>query len=119
MDPVTLIFDQRPKPWSRTVRGDRSKRRLTQDKYIEDLAIMLKLMADGTTFDGAVEVELRFDYKRGETHIRVIDASHRDDLKTTRGDLDNLCKMVLESLQKSGIVKDDAQVAKMASEKVK
>ncbi len=118
MPSVTLIFDQRPKPWSRTVRGDRTKRRLTQDKYIEDLAIMLKLMADGTTFDGAVEVDLLFDYKRDETHIRLIDASHRPDLKTTRADVDNLAKMVLEAIEKSGIVKDDAQVATLHAEKV-
>ena len=118
---ISLTFETRPVPWSRSVRGDRTPRRLKQDKYIEALAIMLKIAANETTtpsFEGAVSVRLRFDFKRNETHIAVADASHREDLKATRGDLDNLCKMVLEALQKSGIVKDDAQVAMLEAEKV-
>ena len=116
---VSLTFDHRPIPWSRSVRGDSTERRKRQDKYINDLALMLKVEAKGQTFDGAVKVDLRFDYKQACTHIRVSDASHRPDLKASRGDLDNLVKMTLECLQRSGIVKDDAQVAILEAEKVR
>lgn len=104
-------------PWSRTVRGDRTPRRLKQDRYINDLAMMMKVAAKGETFDGAVRIQLRFDYKKNKTLIQVSDFSWRPDLKTTRADCDNLLKIVLESLQKSGIVKDDAQVAIIEAEK--
>jgi len=120
---IALTFAHRPMPWSRTLKGERTERAKKQRKYINDLAMMLKVAAKGETFDGAVKVELRFDYTRqidslGLTLIRISDQSHRPDLKTTRADLDNLCKMVLEALQKSGIVKDDAQVAILEAEKV-
>jgi len=115
---ISLVFEHRPIPWSRTVRGDRTPRRLKQDKYINDLAMMLKLAAKGETFDGAVKAALRFDYKLGRTLIQLTDMSHRPDLKITRADCDNLVKAVLESVQKSGIVKDDAQVAVIEAEKV-
>ncbi len=121
---VSLTFEHRPVPWSRTVRGDRTPRRLKQDKYINDLAMMMKVAAKGETYDGAVKVRIRFDYVRridsfGATLIEISDQSSREDMKTSRADLDNLCKMVLEALQKSGIVKDDAQVAILEAEKVK
>jgi len=82
--------------------------------------MMLKVAQNenGQNFDGAVSVKLRFDYKTEQTHIEIYDAGYRPDLKTTRADLDNLAKIVLEALQKSGIVKDDAQVAVLECEKV-
>ena len=115
---ISLVFDIRPIPWSRTLRGEKSKRKKRQDEYIKALAIALKIVAEGETFDGAVKAELRFDYKHGRTLIRLSDMSHRPDLKTTRADCDNLVKIVLEAVQKSGIVKDDAQVAIIEAEKV-
>jgi len=115
---ISLTFETRPVPWSRTLRGEKSKRQKKQDKYIADLAMMLKL-ASNETFEGAVKVQLCFDYKLNHTLIYVSDMSHRPDLKTTRSDLDNNCKLVLEALQASGIVKDDAQVAVLEAEKVK
>lgn len=114
---ITLTYDTRPVPWSRSVRGDRSKRRLKQDKYIRDLALALKIAAKGETIDGAASVQLRFDYKHNCTNIQI-SKSYQENLRTKRADLDNLAKMVLEAIQKSGIVIDDAQVAHMEAEKV-
>jgi Holliday junction resolvase RusA-like endonuclease len=119
LDPflINLTFPQRPVPWSRTVRGDRTKRRLKQDKYIKDLATMLKAEAGGETIEGPAFVRCEFDYENKCTLIQVMEVE-RYNLKTTRADLDNLLKMVLEALQKSGIVKDDAQVAIVEAEKI-
>ena len=114
---INLVFDTRPIPWSRTVRGDRTKRRLRQDAYIKSLALALKIAAEGETIDGPAFVRAEFDYKKGCTQIQVMGVE-RYNLKTTRADLDNLLKIVLESIQKSGIVKDDAQVAIIEAEKV-
>lgn len=118
---ITLVFDTRPVPWSRTATG-KSGQKYTpnvQRAYMYDLAMMLKVVAKGETFEGAVKAQLRFDYKRNQTLIQLSDASHREDLKITRADCDNLVKMVLESVQKSGIVKDDAQIAILEAEKTK
>ena len=117
---VSLTFEQRPVPWSRTLRGEKTERSGNQRKYINDLALMLKVARNktGQNFDGAVSVKLLFDYKRNQTFIEIYDANYRDDLRTKRADLDNLCKMVLEALQRSGIVNDDAQVAMLEAEKI-
>lgn len=114
---ISLVFPHRPVPWSRTVRGDRTPRRLKQDKYINDLALTLKLKAKGETFDGPVLVRLEFDYHSNLTLINVDSAAKHHLLRSKRPDIDNLCKMVLEALQKSGIVKDDSQVAILEAEK--
>lgn len=113
---ISLVFETRPIPWSRTLRGEKSKRKKRQDAYINSLAIMLKTTAEGETFDGPVFVRVEFDYKKGQTQIQIMGVE-RYNLKTTRADLDNLIKIVLEALQKSGIVKDDAQVAIIEAEK--
>jgi Holliday junction resolvase RusA-like endonuclease len=116
---ISIHFDHRPVPWSRVLRGERTKRAAKQRKYIEDLSLVMKLAAEGQSYDGPVSVRAQFDYKNNCTRIEVHDVSHRTDLKITRADADNLLKAVLESLQKSGIVKDDAQVAILEAEKLK
>ncbi len=116
---IKIIHDQRPVPWSRTLHGEKTDRKQAQDKYIADLALLLKVAAEGQTFEGAVRAQLRFDYLREQTLIQLYEIGSRPDLKTTRGDLDNLCKMVLEAVELSGIVKDDAQIAIIEAEKVK
>ncbi len=120
---IELKFEQRPIPWART-RRSRSGHAYTTDiqtAYREDLALMLKQASLGEQFGGAVRASLLFDYQKKNpcTIIQLSDVSYRPDLKTTRGDLDNLTKMVLEAVQLSGIVKDDAQVAMLKAEKVK
>ena len=83
--------------------------------------MMLKQAAGGEQFGGAVYANLLFDYQKEKpcTLIQLRDFSFRPDLKITRGDIDNLAKMVLESIELSGIVKDDAQVAMLKAEKIK
>ena len=114
---ISYTHETRPVPWSRSVRGDRSARRLKQNKYIADLAMMLKVAADGESYDGPVSVYLDFDFKNAKTEI-VITSSIMPNLRIKRPDVDNLAKMVLEAIEKSGIVKDDAQVAYLRAEKV-
>ena len=114
---ISLTFDTRPVPWSRTLRGERSKRAAKQRSYIQDLALMLQFAANGEKFDGPIAVHLEFDYERNQTLIDI-SASHRKKMRIKRPDVDNLAKMVLEAIEKSGIVKDDAQVAFLKAEKV-
>ncbi len=120
---IELKFEQRPIPWARPSRSRVGIVYNTdiQTKYREDLALMLKQAALGEQFGGAVKANLLFDYRRDNpcTIIQLEDYSFRPDLKTTRGDIDNLAKMVLESIELSGIVKDDAQIAMLKAEKVK
>ncbi len=120
---IELKFEQRPVPWSRPARGKSGKMYTVpeQRKYIADLALMLKQAAGGEQFSGAVYANLLFDYQEENpcTIIQLKDFSFRPDLKTTRGDVDNLAKMVLEAVQLSGIVEDDAQIAMLKAEKVK
>ncbi len=120
---IELKFEQRPMPWSRPARGKNGKAYTLskQRKYIEDLALMLKQAALGEQYGGAVHASLLFDYRKDKpcTIIRLEDYSFRPDLKTTRGDIDNLAKMVLEAIELSGIVKDDAQIAMLKAEKIK
>ena len=78
--------------------------------------MMLKLAARGKTFDGSVSVYLEFDYDRKQTQISISDnqlSRHR----IKRPDIDNLSKMVLEAIEKSGLVNDDSQVAYLRAEK--
>ncbi len=114
---ISLTFDTRPVPWSRTLRGERTPRAQKQRKYIADLAMMLKTAANGETYDGAVSVNLEFDFERMQTLIEI-SASHRKKLRIKYPDLDNLSKMVFEAIERSGIVENDKQVAVLKAEKV-
>ncbi len=116
---ISLVYDTRPVPWSRTKVGKTGKQYTPtrQREYIKDLAMMLKVAANGETFDGPVAVALEFDYERNQTLIDISE-SHRKKMRIKRPDVDNLAKMVLEAIEESGIVKDDSQVAVLKAEKV-
>ena len=116
---VTLSVDGKPLSWKRSVRGDRSDRRIQQDNYIKTLALQIKLAAEGQTFDGPVTLSLAFDYKHQRTHISVLPVPPKKGIKwrAKRADIDNLAKLIMEALQLSGVVKDDSQVAQLIAKK--
>ena len=117
---MKLTFQGRPVPWARVARG-RGGQTYTpakQNLHRAKLAEALWVAARGKTFAGAVRVDVVFDYDLELTDIEITDIGASLAYRTKRPDGDNLAKQVLEAIEKSGIVKDDAQVAILYAEKV-
>lgn len=116
---ISLTFPGRPVPWARVKRGRGGKAYTPakQLKHRRDLAMMLKASAGDTKLTGPVCLRVRFDYARNETVIEItpgIKGMHRD----KRADVDNCAKAVMEAIELSGIVEDDAQIAYLEAEKI-
>jgi Holliday junction resolvase RusA-like endonuclease len=118
---IEVVFPGRPVPWARHRMGKgRSYMPAKQKKQMEDLALYIRLVAkeqQPAGFAGPVILQVKFDYGKNQTWFRVSE-SEDPGLRAKRGDIDNLVKWVMESLQASGVVKDDAQVAFLIAEKV-
>ena len=72
--------------------------------------------------DGAFSVHLEFYMPRPKSHFRTGKFSHliKDDAPIdhlTKPDLDNMIKLVLDVMTKSGYWKDDSQVIELSSSK--
>jgi Holliday junction resolvase RusA-like endonuclease len=65
-----------------------------------------------------VRVEAVFDYPELETRITVTELPPAPKYRTNVPDVDNLAKQVLEALEESGVVRNDAQVTLLIAEKV-
>ena len=118
---IEVVFPGRPVPWARHRMGKgRSYMPAKQKKQMDDLALLIKAASKGERFDGPVRLELCFDYggPAPSTYIRIDGNYVQPNHRIKRGDIDNLVKWVMESLQASGVVKDDAQVAFLIAEKV-
>lgn len=111
-------FEGRPVPWARVKRNaaGKSYTPAKQRDHQKTLAWAIKVAAENKKLDGAVAVNVLFDYERDLTSITVTDAYQPG--KTTRPDIDNLCKQVMEALEMSGVIKDDAQVVFITARKV-
>ena len=77
--------------------GNRTFRKAKYTKYIDEIRQQL----DDSTFDGDVEVWITFYNKN-----KVL------------GDLDNITKPILDTLQEHGTIKNDRQITKLHIEKV-
>lgn len=114
-DVVELAYPGRPQPWHRARKGDKTPRALRAMEHRANLALAIGIAAKGLSFDGPVGVEVDFDYQENETRIRI---TPKVDGKTTRADVDNLSKQVLEALELAGVVLDDAQVSELHALKI-
>lgn len=126
MKKIELTLPGRPVPLARSRFGRGRVYSPTRNKvHRESLALLiaLKMREKGIKqFDGPVGVIAEFDYGKTtgkqETRLTIYELSS-DGYKDSRADLDNLIKMALECLQDSGLVKDDAQIARMEASKLK
>lgn len=84
-------------------------------KWKKEFVSKAKVHAPAQPYDFAIEIEIGFEYpflkKHKDEDLDGIIA------KTTRPDLDNLEKMVLDGLVEAGILKDDALVCTKRSHK--
>lgn len=82
-------------------------------KYMKDKVTVIKGELDGQEpFTGPVKVVLTFVHERPQRLLKKKSPEGRI-LKTTKPDLDNLTKMVLDILTNSRIWNDDNQVVKL------
>ena len=116
MDTVEVVVPGKPVPWARAGR-DRAGHTFTPKKqaaHIDAIAWAIKLAVRQGRFEGPVYVEAIFDYEKQETRIKIEPRPG----KATRPDVDNLAKAVLEGIERSGVLHDDAQVAVLFAAKL-
>lgn len=135
---IDITFPGRPVPWARAMaRKDKRPIRTKdgklksgaffthtrQEKHREALAWLIKkeMQEQGIKqWSGPVALECNFDYRRNCTHIKVWPIREgATKFKDTRADVDNLVKEIAESIEDSGLVKDDAQIAILWARKTK
>jgi Holliday junction resolvase RusA-like endonuclease len=115
---IEVVFPGRPYPWPRHRMGKgRSYMPAKQKKWLDDLALTIRVSAGRSMLSGPVVLRAVFDYLKNETRFEI-SPSDKKSHRIKRGDIDNLCKGLMEALQVSGVVKDDAQVAFLIAEKV-
>ena len=120
---ISLTFPGRPVAWARVKRGRGGKAYTPakQDRHRKDVALMLKVAARqaGTRMlEGPVCLRVRFDFKRNETVIELTPAIKGLHACDEIIDVDNLAKQIMEAVELSGIVENDAQIAYLEAEKV-
>ena len=114
MEPLTFTVKGTPVPWARARRDGR--RFFTDDRTASaKRRVALAARAAGAVpLEGPVSVALEFDYDADETRVRIARVVEG---KATRPDVDNLSKLILDSL--NGVAfKDDGQVAMLLAHKV-
>ena len=114
MEPLTFTVKGTPVPWARARTSGR--RFFTDDKTaLAKRKVALAARAAGAVpFEGPVTVVLTFDYESDETRVEIRPMSLG---KATRPDVDNLAKLILDSL--NGVAfKDDGQVVLLTAMKV-
>lgn len=114
MEPLTFTVKGTPVPWARARTSGR--RFFTDDRTASaKRRVALAARAAGAVpFEGPVSVAIEFDYDADETRVRIAQVVEG---KATRPDVDNLAKLILDSL--NGICwGDDGQVAMLLAHKV-
>ena len=120
---ISLTFPGRPVPWARVKRGKAGNTYTPpkQAKHREDVALMLKVAARKAgirKFEGPVCLRVRFDYGRNETVIELYPGIRGEHAFEEIVDTDNLAKQIMEAVELSGVVDNDAQVAYLEAEKI-
>ena len=73
--------------------------------------------------EGPLQIELEFYFKRPKNHYRSGKFSNQlkknisGNYKTNKPDLDNLTKLVLDSLENCGFFRNDSQIASIVADK--
>jgi Holliday junction resolvase RusA-like endonuclease len=127
---ISATIKGRPVPWARAKRGKNGKSYTPakQKAHREMLAWEIKAAAGKIKkLTPPIEVHLDFNYGRSETVVMIYSKEDGeldyDDRwprggRTKRPDIDNLAKQILEALELSGIIGDDAEVAFLSARKV-
>jgi Holliday junction resolvase RusA-like endonuclease len=121
---ISLTLPGRPVPWARARKSKRGGffTPPKQAGHRDALAMILRMEAKAQgieKFDGPVLLDLVFDYAQKETRIEIHDLGSVDGIyRITRPDIDNLLKQIMEAIEDSGLLADDAQVAVVRTRKV-
>jgi Holliday junction resolvase RusA-like endonuclease len=120
---IHVTIKGRPVPWARAKRGKNGKSYTPakQKAHREMVAWEIRAAAAKTKkLKPPIEVIIKFNYKANSTYIqaRGADDGWGEDGRTKRPDIDNLAKQILEALELSGIIGDDAEVAFLSARKV-
>ncbi len=78
-------------------------------EYVKALTMLIKSQYKRPAQSGPLQVSIAFCYKRPK--------GQKSDFKTSRPDLDNLSKPVLDALTDAGVITDDAIVCRLCLEK--
>ena len=114
MEPLTFTVRGTPVPWARARTSGR--RFFTDDRTAsaKRRVALAARAARAVPFEGPVTVALEFDYDADETRVRI---AQDNEGKATRPDIDNLSKLILDSL--NGVAwRDDGQVVTLWAHKV-
>lgn len=121
---MKIIIPGRPRPWSRSWKPGGAAKTATSVEQLKTLTqYLFAAKAQSRSpinpkrpWNPSIPVTVRAgfffgDRKDGRTEIEVQQLLEVDTWQHV--DIDNLCKLVLEALQHSGIVEDDSQVIKL------
>jgi Holliday junction resolvase RusA-like endonuclease len=88
-------------------------------KWSNDATLLLKSYYKGAPIDKAVQVYIEFNYAHTIESAKVAKREGIERVpKATRPDLDNLAKLILDSIVQAGILKDDSLIVELAMSKV-
>jgi Holliday junction resolvase RusA-like endonuclease len=115
---IFVSYEGGPVAWARVKRNAKGQAYTPakQKAHRTGLAWAIKAAAGKKKFAGSVAVNVQFDYENKLTSITITEAVEAG--KTTRPDVDNLLKQVLEAIEESGVIEDDAQVVFVTARKV-
>jgi Holliday junction resolvase RusA-like endonuclease len=129
MKPIQIIIDGDPKPqprpraFARNMGGGKFAARVydagTAEGWKSLVALAAKPFLPESPHDMPLHVTMVFFFARPKAHftgkgaLRTSSPSH----PTSRNDLDNLCKAVMDCLTQIGMWKDDGQVVRLIAQK--
>ena len=103
-----------------------TKKGFTYDPSFQDkkqFSLQANIMKPDRPLEGALKVNLKFYFQRPKNHYRsgkfskLLKPNISGNYKTNKPDLDNLVKLVLDSLQGCGFYRDDSQVVSIVADK--
>ncbi len=112
-----------PKPLKR---HRHTKKGFTYDPSFQDkkqFSLQANIMKPDRPLEGALKVNLKFYFQRPKNHYRSGKFSNQlkknisGNYKTNKPDLDNLTKLVLDSLENCGFFRNDSQIASIVADK--
>lgn len=111
-DPIELLVTGQPIPWARVRHNSRTGVHFNPPRYANWKAAAVqafRLQARGRSLQGAVTLNFIsvFQRPKGRKHSAV------RELRLGAPDVDNLGKAIMDSLEKSKILRNDSQVAEL------